>query len=121
MFGSSVLRTLYDYSRQTCLVRTYPRDCPSSSTQPLRYRTLPRPPPATATAAAEITPIDEDRRKQVAEQLLEKASRRATEAKAGLKAAAASARRDAGKDKAADPAADSGVGQPDPQFIAASS
>lgn len=46
-------------------------------------------------ATLEQEPIDEGRRKRVAENLLEKASQRAAAAKAELKAAAASARREA--------------------------
>ncbi|CAM9134316.1 unnamed protein product [Ectocarpus fasciculatus] len=49
----------------------------------------------TTTKAPKPKPMDQERRKQVAEELLEKASQRATEAKAGLKAAAASSRREA--------------------------
>ncbi|CAM9276851.1 unnamed protein product [Ectocarpus sp. 12 AP-2014] len=50
-------------------------------------------------------PMDQDRRKQVAEKLLAKASQRAVEAKAGLKAAAASSRREAENTQAASPTA----------------
>lgn len=63
----------------------------------LRFLLRP-PPPAVSQAGASLTErkaTDQDRRKQVAERLLEKASQRATEAKTGLKAAAASARREA--------------------------
>lgn len=49
--------------------------------------------------------MDQERRKQVAEKLLEKASLKATEAKAGLKAAAASSRRQAENPQAASPTA----------------
>eukprot|EP00752_Nemacystus_decipiens_P011875 g10531.t2 len=55
------------------------------------------PPSAASKLAASTTTLkltDQDRRKQVAERLLEKASQRATEAKTGLKAAAESARRE---------------------------
>lgn len=49
----------------------------------------------SAVSTTELKATDQERRKQVAEQLLEKASQRATEAKTGLKAAAESARREA--------------------------
>lgn len=55
-------------------------------------------PPAARKLVAPTTGLkatDQDRMKQVAERLLEKASQRATEAKTGLKAAAESARQEA--------------------------
>lgn len=71
-----------------------------------------RRPPRASTVTPETKPIDEERRKQVAEQLLEKASKRAIDAKAGLKAAAASVRRAGLADVTVTAAA--GAGQTDP-------
>ncbi|CAM9945433.1 unnamed protein product [Scytosiphon promiscuus] len=66
----------------------------SSSSSPATKPARPTPTKST-TAPKARKAADQDRRKQVAEGLLEKASQRAAEAKAGLKAAAASARRGA--------------------------
>ena len=65
---------------------------------PMPFSLLRSTAPAASKSAASTTELratDQDRRKQVAERLLEKASQRATEAKTGLKAAAESTRREA--------------------------
>lgn len=85
---------------------------------------LPRPSSLLASkprvAPSERKTIDENRRKDVAERLLEKASQRATEAKAGLKAAAASVRREAEMAEVAPLTAGAGAEQKAPQDTVAS-
>ncbi|CAM9112550.1 unnamed protein product [Hapterophycus canaliculatus] len=79
----------------TAAVAQRVKDSPMESTTS-RYIAASQPKTAQKTTASTgRKSSDQDRRKQVAERLLEKASKRAAEAKAGLKAAAASARRGA--------------------------